>query len=165
MSSRAIDLDRGAMDDKTIEFASRAETADFAFVYYSGHGIQVEGVNYLVPIDAQFEDRRDLRRLVRLDQLTEDTGAAKKAILVVDACRNDPSQATSLTRAIGLNATRAPIATGARSGAAVPEAGQQDAGGVRDPARHSRLRWEAGQSGTVPMSKQYCDTSRSPVLR
>ena len=31
------------MDDKTIEFARRAETADLAFVYYSGHGIQVEG--------------------------------------------------------------------------------------------------------------------------
>ena len=37
---------------------------------------------------------------------------ATKAILVVDACRNDPSQSTSLTRAIGLNATRSPIATG-----------------------------------------------------
>ena len=84
----------------------------YTFVYYSGHGVQVEGNNYLVPIDAKFEDRQDLRRLVRLDQLTEDTGAAKKAILVVDACRNDPSQSTSLTRAIGLNATRSPIATG-----------------------------------------------------
>ncbi len=106
------DLDRNAMDDKTIEFRRRAETADLAFVYYSGHGIQVEGRNYLVPIDAKFEDRQDVRRLVQLDQLTDDTSAAKKAILVVDACRNDPSQPTSVTRSIGLNTTRAPISTG-----------------------------------------------------
>ncbi|MFL5332999.1 MAG: caspase family protein, partial [Geminicoccaceae bacterium] len=100
------DLDRDHMDDKTIEFARRAATADLAFVYYSGHGVQVEGRNYLVPIDAQFEDRQDLRRLVRLDQLTEDTGSARKAIVVVDACRNDPTQTTSLTRGLGLGNTR-----------------------------------------------------------
>ena len=103
------DLDRGHMDDKTADFARRAETADLAFVYYSGHGVQVEGRNYLVPIDAQFQDRQDLRRLVRLDQLTEDTGTAKKAIMVVDACRNDPTQTTALTRGLGLGSTRTSV--------------------------------------------------------
>ncbi|MFL5334533.1 MAG: caspase family protein, partial [Geminicoccaceae bacterium] len=107
------DLDRDHMDDKTIEFARRAATADLAFVYYSGHGVQVEGRNYLVPIDAQFEDRQDLRRLVRLDQLTEDTGSARKAIVVVDACRNDPTQTTSLTRGLGLGNTRPNVSPGA----------------------------------------------------
>jgi hypothetical protein len=105
------DLDRNGMDDKTIEFRRRAETADLAFVYYSGHGLQVEGHNYLVPIDARFEDRQDVRRLVQLDQLTDDTSAAKKAIVVVDACRDDPTQVASLSRGIG-SARRAPIATG-----------------------------------------------------
>jgi hypothetical protein len=96
------DLDRTAMDDRTSEFARRAQTADLAFVYYSGHGLQFEGRNYLVPIDGRLEDRHDLRRMVELDLLTEDTSAAKKAILVVDACRNDPTRDGSLTRALGV---------------------------------------------------------------
>ena len=115
-----FDLDRSGMDDKTAEFARRAETADLAFVYYSGHGVQVEGRNYLVPIDAKFEDRQDLRRLVRLDQLTDDTSAAKKAILVVDACRNDPTQTTSLTRGIGVGNTRAGVSPSANIGSTGP---------------------------------------------
>ena len=115
-----FDLDRSGMDDKTAEFARRAETADLAFVYYSGHGVQVEGRNYLVPIDAKFEDRQDLRRLVHLDQLTDDTSAAKKAILVVDACRNDPTQTTSLTRGIGVGNTRAGVSPSASIGSTGP---------------------------------------------
>ena len=48
-------LDRRAMDDAVREFSWRLERADLALFFYSGHGIQVNGKNYLVPIDARIE--------------------------------------------------------------------------------------------------------------
>ena len=97
---KGFDLDRNAMDELTSEFARKAATADLALAYYSGHGLQFEGENFLVPVDGRLEDRRDLRRLVKLDQLIEDTSEARKlAVVVVDACRNDPVS-SSLTRGL-----------------------------------------------------------------
>jgi peptidoglycan hydrolase-like protein with peptidoglycan-binding domain len=97
---QGIDLDRNGMDDLTATFAREAEKADLALAYYSGHGLQFEGANYLVPVDGRIQDWRDLRRLVRLDQLIEDTSeAGKLAVVVVDACRNDPLS-TPLTRSL-----------------------------------------------------------------
>jgi peptidoglycan hydrolase-like protein with peptidoglycan-binding domain len=94
------DLDRDAMDDLTATFAREAEKADLALAYYSGHGLQFAGTNYLVPVDGRIEDWRDLRRLVKLDQLIEDTSeAGKLALVVLDACRNDPLS-TPLTRSL-----------------------------------------------------------------
>jgi peptidoglycan hydrolase-like protein with peptidoglycan-binding domain len=89
---QGFDLDRDAMDELTSEFARRAERADLALAYYSGHGLQFAGTNYLVPVDGRIEDRRDLRRLVRLDQLIEDTSrAGELGMVIIDASRNDPS--------------------------------------------------------------------------
>jgi TPR repeat protein len=97
---QGFDLDRDAMDDFTVRFAREAEKADLALAYYSGHGLQFAGENYLVPVDGRIEDWRDLRQLVRLDQLIEDTSEASKlALVVVDACRNDPLS-TPLTRSL-----------------------------------------------------------------
>lgn len=88
--TEGYDLGRDDMNDKTSEFARKAENADLALVYYSGHGVQIDGENYLIPIDARLNDRYDLRNQFRLNQLTEDGSNAKKAILVIDACRDNP---------------------------------------------------------------------------
>src|SRR5262249_50574909 len=47
------DLDRHAMEDKVREFGRKVERADLALLFYAGHGMQVGGKNYLVPIDAK----------------------------------------------------------------------------------------------------------------
>jgi tetratricopeptide (TPR) repeat protein len=73
-------------------FANEAEKADWAMVYYAGHGMEVGGVNYLVPIDARLAVDRDIQfQAVPLDQVLAAVDAAKKLKLVVlDACRDNP---------------------------------------------------------------------------
>ena len=50
-----LDLDRRGMTDALREFSTRAMGADWAVIYYSGHGLELSGVNYLVPVDARLE--------------------------------------------------------------------------------------------------------------
>ncbi|WP_439394981.1 tetratricopeptide repeat protein [Bradyrhizobium sp. PMVTL-01] len=73
-------------------FAALAETADWAVVYYAGHGMEVGGVNYLIPTDAKIAADRDVGfEAVPLEQVLNAAERAKKLRLVVlDACRDNP---------------------------------------------------------------------------
>src|SRR5258706_6668759 len=95
-------LDKRAMDRKIIEFESALSGADAAVFHYSGHGLQVAGVNYLVPVDAEIASAAALRiEAVRLDFVQETMEReAKTNILFLDACRNNPL-ARNLARALG----------------------------------------------------------------
>jgi tetratricopeptide (TPR) repeat protein len=66
--------------------------ADWAVVYYAGHGLEVGGVNYLVPVDAKLVADKDVKyEAVPLDDLLLAAGKARKLRLVIlDACRNNP---------------------------------------------------------------------------
>jgi tetratricopeptide (TPR) repeat protein len=73
-------------------FADNAEGADWALVYYAGHGIEMSGVNYLLPIDVRLATDRDVQfEAVPLDQVLASIEQAKKLRLVfLDACRDNP---------------------------------------------------------------------------
>jgi tetratricopeptide (TPR) repeat protein len=73
-------------------FAARAESADWAVVYYAGHGMEVGGTNYLIPVDARVAVDRDIGfEAVALDQVLNAAERAKKLRLVIlDACRDNP---------------------------------------------------------------------------
>ena len=95
------DLDRDAMEDLMIRFAKAASKAEIALAYYAGHGIQVEGSNYLIPVDAEIEDEIGLRRLIKLEDMVRDTGRASRfGLVLVDACRDNPFEAV-LARSLG----------------------------------------------------------------
>ncbi|SHL58221.1 Caspase domain-containing protein [Bradyrhizobium lablabi] len=97
----ATDLDKAGMEDAIIKFARATRSADVAMFYYSGHALQFEGINYLMPVDAQLNDEADLRRMVRLDGVVADMQQAKSLrILVLDSCRDNPL-ADQLKRSIG----------------------------------------------------------------
>ena len=84
------DLNRTAMEDVLQDFGRKARTADAALVYFAGHGIQHQGVNYLTPIDAKLTDETDLRRLFNLQDVIGDLQTAGRIrILIVDACRDN----------------------------------------------------------------------------
>jgi Tfp pilus assembly protein PilF len=74
------------------DFAARAESADWAVVYYAGHGMEVGGVNYLIPTDAKIAADRDIGfEAVPLEQVLNAAERAKKLRLVIlDACRDNP---------------------------------------------------------------------------
>ena len=89
VSDASYDGMRAAID----VFRRAARGAEVALVYYAGHGIQLDGVNYLLPVDARIADREDLRReaLVLQFLLHElETAAPEFGILVLDACRDNP---------------------------------------------------------------------------
>jgi uncharacterized caspase-like protein len=89
------------------EFAARARDADIAVVYYAGHGIELDGTNYLIPVDATLETDGDvLDETVPLERVLFAVEPAKQLRLVIlDACRDNPfaktMKRTIASRAIG----------------------------------------------------------------
>jgi hypothetical protein len=89
------------MEDATIRFSRAARRADVAMFYYSGHAMQLNGINYLMPVDATLSDEADLRRMARVDDIVADLQQAKNLrILVLDSCRDNPL-AEALKRSLG----------------------------------------------------------------
>ena len=79
------------------EFVDRAANADVAVVYYSGHGLEYGGVNYLVPVDAKLTSTFDIEdETVSLDRVLVAAGHVKKlSLIILDACRENPFHPTA----------------------------------------------------------------------
>jgi tetratricopeptide (TPR) repeat protein len=87
-----IDATREKLIDALRSFANEAETSGWAMVYYAGHGIEVGGINYLIPIDAKLAVDRDIEyEAVSVSQVLRAADSARKIKLVMlDACRDNP---------------------------------------------------------------------------
>ncbi|WP_394701320.1 caspase family protein [uncultured Propionivibrio sp.] len=86
-----LDATKADLDGVFKRFSGKADQSAVAVVFYAGHGIQVSGNNYLIPIDANPQSERDLKReMVRLDDVIDDMGGAKVKIVFFDACRDNP---------------------------------------------------------------------------
>jgi uncharacterized protein len=74
------------------DFAFHAETSDLALIYYAGHGVEVQGENYLIPTDAAPKSNNDVaRQSVSLkDFLAAVDHARKMRIVILDSCRDNP---------------------------------------------------------------------------
>jgi hypothetical protein len=74
------------------DFADAARDADIAVVYYAGHGMEVDGTNYLIPVDAKLERDTDVYdEALSLDRVLVAVEPAKQLRLVIlDACRDNP---------------------------------------------------------------------------
>src|SRR5581483_4941080 len=77
-------------------FEHVAADADIAVVYYAGHGIEVRGTNYLVPIDAILASDDDAEdEAISLDRLVQSAdGARRLRVVILDACRDNPFKQT-----------------------------------------------------------------------
>jgi len=98
-----VDLTYGAMAEQVRDFGRRAREAATTLLFYAGHGIQVDGRNFLVPIDAALEHESDVSlELIELQALLNQMAASDRTSLVfLDACRNNPL-AKNLVRAMGM---------------------------------------------------------------
>lgn len=87
-----LDLARGDLASRLEAFAERLEVASTAVVYYAGHGLQVNGRNFILPVDARLADEADLPfELVPLDEVVQLLYAHRLTTVVfLDACRNNP---------------------------------------------------------------------------
>jgi hypothetical protein len=87
------------------DFADIARDADTAVVYYSGHGMEVNGINYLIPVDAVLDRDTDVPfEAFSLDNLVQVLEPARRLRLVMlDACRDNPF-VRSMKRTVGSRA-------------------------------------------------------------
>jgi hypothetical protein len=99
----ANDLTRDKFFDALHTFAREAEKADWAVIYYAGHGLEIGGVNYLVPVDAKLAADKDAEtEAVALEQVIAAAGGARRLrLLMLDACRDNPF-APAMQRTIAL---------------------------------------------------------------
>lgn len=140
-----LDAPRREMNRRISEFTTRLQPGDTAFVFYAGHGVEIDGDNYLLPTDiiAPASGERDFIKsesisLSRLLDRVRATGA-RTTIAVIDACRNNPFaevRGRSIGATRGLGRITAPEGTfvifSAGAGQlALDELGQDD------PARNS----------------------------
>ena len=86
-------LTRGKMTEKLLDFGKKAEGADVALFFYAGHGIAVNGTNYLLPVDADLKSEMDVKlgAAINVDLTLEQTMSdAKVKLVFLDACRDNP---------------------------------------------------------------------------
>ncbi|MGY3439206.1 MULTISPECIES: caspase family protein [unclassified Marinovum] len=124
------------------EFTEKALRADLALVFYAGHGIEMSGSNYMIPVDAQMRSEATaVFEAIKLDaMLTAVRQAGKLGMVMIDACRDNPF-ASSMNRNSGTRSLRrglAPVSLEGESGLVVSfaaEAGStaDDGDGMHSP--------------------------------
>lgn len=89
---RVLDADMGEMESKIAEFHRRIDSNTLSLFYYAGHGMQSQGENYLIPIDAQLSEERDLDvHAIPLSRVISGISESQgTGIIILDACRDNP---------------------------------------------------------------------------
>lgn len=104
------DLDQSAFRKALREFTSLSAGAETAVIYYAGHGVEVDGRNYLVPTDATLTEATDAEfEAIPLDNArTAVSGASRLRLVILDACRNNPFKLASAngSRSVGRGLAR-----------------------------------------------------------
>lgn len=102
--SYRTNVNKHQLDELVLEFGRRANEADTAIFYFSGHGAQIFGTNYLFPIDANPTGVADYPfQLLNVEHVLEqmDASKARLKLLILDACRNNPFVRQRLKQSIG----------------------------------------------------------------
>ena len=86
-----IDVGIGEFRQALRRFRSQADGAEAAVVYFAGHGMEVNGANWLIPIDAELAEDGDLEyEAIKSDLVLQALQGARMRVLVLDACRDNP---------------------------------------------------------------------------
>lgn len=94
------------------EFGDKVQTGTEALFFYAGHGMQVRGRNYLIPIDAEIRSESSVSsEAVDVDQLLDKLATARLSLVILDACRNNPFERRFRGGGQGLAQINAPTGT------------------------------------------------------
>jgi caspase domain-containing protein len=159
--STASDLSQSQMREQVSEFAGKvaAKGADtVALVFYAGHGLQIDGENYLVPIDIDVKREADIPiQAVRLNDIlnTLTSVPSKMRILMLDACRNNPFPDISKTAGGGLAIVDAKVGSPGTflSFSTSPGAVAEDGTGSNSPYTSALLA--AGKEQGIPIEETF----------
>jgi uncharacterized caspase-like protein len=90
--TEGVDLKREGMMARLNEFAAKVQGADVALLYYAGHGIAVDGKNYLIPVDTDLNSGLDVKLGAAIDVAVavEIMAPARVKLVFLDACRDNP---------------------------------------------------------------------------
>jgi len=112
-------LTRDKMTERLLEFGQKAQGADVALFFYAGHGIAINGTNYLLPVDADLKSEMDVKlgSAINVDLTLDQTmGDAKVKLVFLDACRDNPFAAkiksNSATRSVSVQQGLAEMKSG-----------------------------------------------------
>jgi len=110
---RGIDLDLAGMRTAVRDFSRELIGADVALFFYAGHGMQVYGQNYLIPVDAELSNEADLDfSALKIDLVLRQMDREPRVKLVIlDACRDNPFE-TQLARSMGATRSASALASG-----------------------------------------------------
>ncbi len=103
------DLDRAALAGAIRDFRGRARQADTALLFFSGHGMEIAGENYLAPVDARLERDEDaeIEAVALSYALAAAAGARRLSVVIVDACRTNAFPTARRSGARGFRPLRA----------------------------------------------------------
>lgn len=108
-----VDQDNAGMHGLISKFTEESYNADLAVIFYAGHGMQVDGKNYLIPVDALTSPAYLKARTVQIDEFMAALPADPAVgIIILDACRDNPlarTLATALPKSRSLGAGLAPV--------------------------------------------------------
>ena len=159
--STAADLSQSQMREKVSEFAGKvaAKGADtVALVFYAGHGLQIDGENFLVPIDIDVKREADIPiQAVRLNDILNTLASvpSKMRILMLDACRNNPFPDINKTAGGGLAIVDAKVGSPGTflSFSTSPGAVAEDGTGANSPYTTALLA--AGKESGIPIEETF----------
>jgi uncharacterized caspase-like protein len=110
-----IDADQATMKRAMLEFGRKLRSGvDAGLFYYSGHGVQANGKNYLIPVNASIKDEDEVAiEAVDVNDFLEtmENSTSKVNIVVLDACRNNPFAGSFRSASRGLSVVTAPRGT------------------------------------------------------
>ncbi len=157
----APDLSQSDMRQAISDFAAKVATSSagaVALVFYAGHGIQVDGENYLVPVDVDPKREADIPlQAVRLNDLMNTLGAlpTKMRIVMLDACRNNPFPALSgaVGRGLAIVDTRAGASGSFISYSTSPGSEAEDGNGEDSPYTAAVL--QIAKEPNVPIEEAF----------
>jgi Caspase domain/Putative peptidoglycan binding domain len=111
-------LTRDTMTERLLEFGKKAQGADVAVFFYAGHGIAIDGTNYLLPVDADIKSEMDVKlgAAINIDLTLDQTMSdAKVKLVFLDACRDNPFAAkikSTATRSVSVQSGLAEMKSG-----------------------------------------------------
>ncbi|NIZ13837.1 caspase family protein [Phaeobacter sp. HF9A] len=133
----SVDATGAEMDRLLDDFAFRSEVADLALIYFAGHGIEVQGENFIIPVDANVASNKDVQeQSPSLKNLLAAVDRARKMrIVILDSCRDNPLGDSINLAAVGNASTTASSETtrgGGGLAAANPDRGTLVAFAAKD---------------------------------
>lgn len=154
----ATDLDKRGMDEAFRRFAHAVRDADVALFYYAGHGMQFQGQNYLMPVDARLADAADLPfEMARVDDVVAAMAPARSVrIVLLDACRDNPL-ADQLLKSLASGSRSAGLTRGL---ARIPDV----AGSIVAYATQAGSTAEDGNGEHSPFTAAFLANAESPGI-